>query len=232
MVRCEGKETFYARMESALPFSLYFFNHLVQGLEVHTIEGSAALVKLAKPLIEKIPGGVFREILEARLAELAGHDSFIDAEKSSTLVKTSLGHPGMGVELSPLRMVLILLLQHPKLAAKVSPESRERLARHPKAGEFIGKLLDLIEETPGIHSAGIWQFFQETSEGSWIDRLIDWETGVVTDQIPRVFADCLSAVERQLEEQIRNERWNILRQKRPSELTQSEREEIRNLALR
>lgn len=232
LVRTEGARTFTARMESALPFSNYFFTHLGGGLDLHTIEGGAALVNSARPLLEKIPAGVFRDMLEARLAELSGHQFFDDAAKSTTLVQTGYSISRASVELTPVRMVLILLLQNPDLFGTITPATRRRLENHPEAGEFIRKLLAVIEARPGILGGGLQEFFRDTQEEAWIKKLINWETGVVQDQVSNVFADYLSSVEKQVTIQNRDERWRELAQKRPSELTVEEREEIRNLASR
>ena len=89
LVRTEGTEAFLKRLDAALPFSDYFFRSLVQRLDLDTLEGRAGLVNKAGPLIGKLPVGVFREMIERRLVELAGHGAVEPSDKSAKLVVPS-----------------------------------------------------------------------------------------------------------------------------------------------
>ena len=68
LVALEGRERFEARLDAALPLSEYLVSHLSAQVDTHTVDGRARLAELARPLIQKLPAGVYRELLLDRLA--------------------------------------------------------------------------------------------------------------------------------------------------------------------
>ncbi len=64
----EGKEAFEARLETAMPLSEYFVQGLLQDIDLDSVDGRAQLAEKAKPLIARVPEGVYRELLLDRLA--------------------------------------------------------------------------------------------------------------------------------------------------------------------
>ncbi len=64
----EGKEAFEARLETAMPLSEYFVQGLVQDIDLDSVDGRAQLAEKAKPLVARVPEGVYRELLLDRLA--------------------------------------------------------------------------------------------------------------------------------------------------------------------
>jgi len=64
----EGKEAFESRLETALPLSEYFVQGLVQDIDLDSVDGRAQLAEKAKPLVARVPEGVYRELLLDRLA--------------------------------------------------------------------------------------------------------------------------------------------------------------------
>ncbi|OMH32145.1 DNA primase [Motiliproteus sp. MSK22-1] len=75
LVRREGSEEFERRINQAKPLSDFFFESHSEGLDLHSGEGRARLSSLAMPLIEQIPGQVFKQIMKQQLSELAGLSS-------------------------------------------------------------------------------------------------------------------------------------------------------------
>ena len=70
----EGKAQFEARIEQALPLSEYFLKHLSAQVDVQTVDGRAKLGQLAKPLLERIPAGLYRELLADEVAKVVRMD--------------------------------------------------------------------------------------------------------------------------------------------------------------
>jgi DNA primase len=64
----EGKEAFEARLETAMPLSEYLVQGLVQDIDLDSVDGRAQLAEKAKPLVARVPEGVYRELLLDRLA--------------------------------------------------------------------------------------------------------------------------------------------------------------------
>ena len=70
LVRAEGKEKFMGRIETAQQLSEFFFDKLKLEVEMDSLDGKAALSQLAMPMINKVPKGVFRELMVGELSSI------------------------------------------------------------------------------------------------------------------------------------------------------------------
>jgi DNA primase len=227
LVREEGAVKFAERLANAAPFSDYFFQRLGQQLDLRTIEGRAMLVESAKPLIEKLPAGVFRELMQSRLKELSGHEQVKFAEKSAKLLFRHK-QPASGKRSRPsaLRVVLALLLQNPDFFRLIDPETRMHLEGFDRAGGLVRKLLALLDERRGISSGGILERFRGEPEEGQVKTLSAWETLVPPEGAEAEFSDAL----KQFCRQRAAERLELLFGREVNGgLTQAEREEMRRL---
>ncbi len=84
LVREEGSEGFEHRLSGAQPLSDYFFQHLSENLDLDSIEGGSTLYQKASPLLGKLPVGVFREMMQARLTKLTGHGKATPSKTNQT----------------------------------------------------------------------------------------------------------------------------------------------------
>ncbi len=117
LVRMEGLDGFVARIESAQPLSDYFFARLTEGVNLSVMEGRAGLLLNAKPYLEQIPEGFFKEMMVDRLRELTGRAGLDDLQNQATLKPIAVkNRRGESSKLTPLRVVIALLLQNPGLA--------------------------------------------------------------------------------------------------------------------
>ena len=67
LVRGEGRAGFERRLEHATPLADYLFAELRVQTDTSTLAGLARLAELARPLLEKLPDGNFRDLMEKRL---------------------------------------------------------------------------------------------------------------------------------------------------------------------
>ena len=82
MVRQQGPEVFEDLVKHAQPLSEFFYQSLSEDLDTNTLDGKARLAKLAAPHIERIPKGIFRQLMLDRLASIT--------ELSSTALEENL----------------------------------------------------------------------------------------------------------------------------------------------
>lgn len=124
LVREEGLDSFIARIETAKSLSDYFFGHFSAEVNLSEMEGRAQLVNKAKPYLEKLPDGVFKEMMLDRLKQLSGLTKLDVLKNTSTITpkKTISQRQGKN-RLSTARVAIALLLQNPPLAECV--EQRE-----------------------------------------------------------------------------------------------------------
>ena len=122
MVRKIGKEAFENLLNDAVPLSKFFFDNLLQRHSVSSNEGKAALKAEAMPLIEKIQGENQRDLLSFDLSRLFGEEAketlardMKDANSRKAPQKIDYKTP-QKIKQSPLRMMLLLLMDSPNLA--------------------------------------------------------------------------------------------------------------------
>ena len=72
MVRNLGTEKFKAKIENATPLSEFLFEELSNGIDIETGEGKAKLSKLSAPKINRIPQGVFKQLMLEELSRKTG----------------------------------------------------------------------------------------------------------------------------------------------------------------
>ena len=68
MVRNLGTEKFKSQIENATPLSEFLFEELTDGIDIETGEGKAKLGKLSAPKINRIPQGVFKQLMLEELS--------------------------------------------------------------------------------------------------------------------------------------------------------------------
>ena len=72
MVRNLGTEKFKSQIENAIPLSEFLFEELTNGIDIETGEGKAKLSKLSAPKINRIPQGVFKQLMLEELSRKTG----------------------------------------------------------------------------------------------------------------------------------------------------------------
>lgn len=74
LVRRLGAKKFSALIDHALPLEDFFFDVLTEELDPRSMEGRARLSKLAAPMLDRLPKGVYRELMFNNLAKRTGLD--------------------------------------------------------------------------------------------------------------------------------------------------------------
>src|SRR5262249_61512712 len=72
LVGLEGAAAFERRLDSTLPLSEYLIRELAEESDLAHADGRARFSENARPLWAKLPEGVYRELMLARIAEVVG----------------------------------------------------------------------------------------------------------------------------------------------------------------
>ncbi len=75
LVRQIGADRFKAQVQCATPLEEFLFDASAEGIDIQQMDGRAKFSKVAAPLIEKLPQGVFKELMFANLAKRTGLSS-------------------------------------------------------------------------------------------------------------------------------------------------------------
>lgn len=164
MVRQLGAEEFSALLETALPLSEFFFQHLEQETSMDSVEGRARFVELARPYLEQLPGGVLKEMLTAELSDRARHR--VGFAKQPRVEKP---RSGQGTK-SPMRDAIALLIQKPALAKELPdwPELRIDVVAGQK---LLLELIEFCSERPNITTAQILEHWRGQSVERHLGKL-------------------------------------------------------------
>lgn len=161
LVREEGVEGVVARIDAALPLSDYFFAHLTEGRMSNSVEAKARLLKEAKPYLEQMPEGFFKDLMFVRLRELSG-GSGLDELQNQAKLTSNAAKPrrGESLKLTPLRVVIALLLQNPRLVEVLGDLQPEWDLLRFSGKELLLDILRTIEvEQPG-NTAILLEFYR------------------------------------------------------------------------
>jgi len=175
LIRRQGRAAFERHLDTATPLSDVLFDRLAAQVDMSSLDGRARLATLARPLLEKVPAGVYRDMLGARLAELVG----------IARNRLDIGAGGGGKRTGPpeLRqrppqewLVVALMLQHPRLAARISELDDDWKTLDKPGLRLVSELLERIVADPGITTAQLVHRAEDTLDEHYrpyLSRLTD-----------------------------------------------------------
>ncbi|MDD2768705.1 MAG: DNA primase [Methylococcus sp.] len=224
LVRQEGRDAFEARIGGASPFSDYLFRTLQADLDLRSLEGRASLQKRARELLERLPAGIFREMMEQRLSEITGLAAAVPILSASEGRPRRL--PGQPRSPSAWRDLVALLLHRPQLAGLIPAGVCARLALNPRAGPLIARILEYTHLQASPTSGMLFEYLRGTPEGGLAGKILQRELLMPEDGIEKQFLDTLAKVSALLREERLSQ---LIEQSKHVKLTDEEREELRKL---
>lgn len=72
LVRQIGKDRFEQLILTAVPLEDFLFDSAAEGIDLQTLDGRAKFSKLAAPLLDRLPKGVYRQLMFEQLARRTG----------------------------------------------------------------------------------------------------------------------------------------------------------------
>jgi DNA primase len=192
LIAAEGRAAFEERLGGALPLSEYLVRELSEQSDLAHADGRARFAESARPLYQKVPTGVYRELLLGRLAQVVG----LGPERLEELWSKAPGAPGPVPAATPaarqrarlsagrgslVRQAIVRLVHFPAIATEVSPEERSGLDASEEAGiALLRELLDNLREQPAQISAQVIQRWAGRDGGESLQKLLERED-VITD---------------------------------------------------
>lgn len=161
-VRENGKEAFEAMATAATPLSQFLFDHLTQNRDLASIGDRAKVADEARPLINKLPEGIYRDLMSQRLSELVGTKVKFDPPPPPPQMQRPLKRKNSDNRMNSMRAALAMMLQYPELLAHHDPEQIECPASDPAASIFY-KLVALVSANPEIKTASLLEQFRDES---------------------------------------------------------------------
>jgi len=225
MVRQLGAEAFSSRLDQAQPLSGFFFDHFTQAVDMDSIDGRAKLVDLTKPLLDKIPEGVFHDMMISRLETLARHRISGRSERAVKSVKPTptTGKPVQ--QRTPMRVALAHLVQNPALASVAGGMDAFDGCDLP-GFEIYRELVDFCAKSPNMTTAQLLELWHDHPAQSHMNTLATWQLPGDESRMAREFRDAVTRLELQWTEA------QIARMPRIVELALEDRQKLLSLQRR
>ena len=232
-----GTDAFLSTLADGVPLSEFLIQELASQVDMKTIDGRARLAELARPLVNSVPPGVYRELLIDSLADAVGltssklekmlNSDAAGGSKSSIAPARRLaaGRQGGRGQPSVVRHAISLVLNYPDAGLKADIERLAGVSR--KGADLLQSLIETVQAEPNITTAGLLERFRHDDQGRHLGKLA---MSVMPDDeefdAAAELAECLD----QLAQAGRRERVDFLIEKqRVSGLSEDEKAELRQL---
>jgi len=183
MVRKHGAAAFNEQLDRSVPLSEYLLQHLKEATDVRSMDGQARLAELARPLLNRIPPGIYRELLLDRLAQEVG---LAPARLANLLEQPSDTPPAAAAAWrmpnrstaqrpGHVRQAVKLILHKPSIAVSVKMPAGLSAIDRPGI-RLLTELLDTAAAKPDIKPGRLAEQFQEHPDGgSYLHTLLSQE---------------------------------------------------------
>lgn len=220
-----GADAFNEAVAKAQPYSDFFFETLSAQIDLASMDGRARLVEVARPYLKHVPPGVYRDMLEQRLGELSKTSAQTlsrHLEKPASAVRRR-GAKQAPVAMTPLRLAITILVQHPALAAEAG-EWRALAALNLPGITVLLEVLETLAENPHLTTAALLERWRDKPAGPHLQKLALQPLTLSADRLRHELAAIMDGLRKQAREQ----RINTLTSKPFSELTEAEKAEVRS----
>ncbi|MEJ8569512.1 DNA primase [Elongatibacter sediminis] len=197
MVRNEGEDRFAQRLETAQPLSEFFFRHFTTGVDMDSLDGRARLVELARPELQKLPEGVYRDMMMERLEKLAQHRFETPAPRQPELRQTrQAGRASGQMQRTPLRLALAHLVQNPGLTSRLPV--RPVLPECDVQGmDIFREVVDFCDKHPNMTTAQLLELWRDHPAQPHLRTLATWPLEGEAGHQVQEFRDALTSLELQ-----------------------------------
>lgn len=220
LIRSRGKEIFLQYVAEGDSLSNFIFLKLSEDVDIRTPAGKARLAQIAKPLLEKLPNGVFKKLVFDELEKKVG----AAIQYGSTVTKHKKSGSSSNNKATPVRLAVAALLYQPSLALEI--ESISHLENCKLSGvPLLIKILKTWKQEPALSHAALIERFRDQPEEQQIQKLMSWNPPELAEP-KQALEDALSWIERKNQ----SSRVQELIDKQSADgLTEDERQEFKNL---
>ena len=173
-----GSEAFFDCLEQKKSIVDFMFEHLAGDADLSQIGTRARLAEDAKPLLEKMPPGVYRQLAQQKLESMIGislgsiaqtHDSF-PQNQSASGTRQPRKTASQSRALNPMRRAILLLLQHPELASLIPADTFSINPSLPGA-TLLSNLASICLSNPQTNTGSLLEHFRDGPDWTAVSKL-------------------------------------------------------------
>lgn len=187
-IRANGKEAFIELTRQAMPLNQFFFNTLLDDIDITTVAGKNQLIHKAKPHLYKIPESPFKALLLEELSKL----THLDLHRVSQLMMQSeetISSNTVAIKRTPTRVAAALILQNPEVYASLI--KTHTFVAAGQQHDILNQLMQHIAQHPTITTASLVELFRDTPLFEALNKLAAWDHLVPPHALAKELADTL-----------------------------------------
>ena len=220
-IRQFGTEKFQQEVAQARPLEDFFFDKLTENLDLNSIEGRARLANLARPLLRKLPRGIYARLMADRLADTLGvsHESmeelFRDAPPPESPAPAAPPPPAPPPEYADSRpaarnhgpkaqlrrfhkpaavTAIELLLRNPEVALTLEADLEPLRQAEDEARKLLLSLIEMVRRDPHTETYTLLGYCYGTPLGSQLTQLLKGETITPPEGIEKEFGQIVDSI--------------------------------------
>ena len=204
LVRSGGAEAFRECMDTAVPLSEHMLGELRSRADLSSVDGRSRLAALARPLLSRLPAGVYRELLTKQVAKTIGAsgdalERELEASTDSPLPVWDGAVPRDAKSAAErphgprIRRAIGLLLKYPAIVETLDGIPDLTAVKLPGA-QLLHRLLAVVVEKPDVRPAQLLERFRDDPEGRFLGRLLDKAPLCTEDEAPAVLEEMLQMI--------------------------------------
>lgn len=198
-VRKNGAENFNQQLDHATSLPEFFLNHLAAQVDLGSMEGKAKLAKLAVPLLNKIPLGVFQQLLFEKLAQLVRMDVKTLRELTGAKITVKQNEPlqkqTTANKRSPMRLTIALLIQHPELIQHLDENSVINFTL--PGSELLKEIFAVLKNSTNLNTGMLLENWRERDDYNLLAQLAAWDLQIPLGGIAEEFKGIMTALYKQ-----------------------------------
>jgi len=152
------------------------------------------------PYLERLPEGVFREMMFDRLKSLSGMTTFNVSDSVVVDLSSKKTRQHESNRLSSARVAIALLLQNPGLVDYVEQKNIDWIGLEFRGIELFKNILQVILDKRSVNTAVLIEYYRNTAEERSVKALALLDVYVSDDKIEEVFSDALDGLLKQARE--------------------------------
>lgn len=225
LIRKEGKAAFEERINNALPLSEYLFEKIAEQVDMRSLDGRARFAELVKPHLERLPEGIFKDMMMQKRDETIGMH-----QQKQTALREPMSRPDQPKKtglntIPPVRRAIALMLHFPAECANTSIADEFYNSDHPGL-PLLCEVHDFISQHPKTSLGNILEHWRDTPESLHLHKISQFEL----DILPEDVSSQLQGVIRQILKMLADLEWQeLLQNKSPGQLSESERKRLQEL---
>lgn len=228
LVREQGQQAFEDIINKAMPLSKFLFEQLMKQVDMGSLEGRAALVESFQPYLAKLPDSILKDGMLNEIANNFGTGSeqfltkLIKNVQANAQSDNKINKPKSKTKVTPVRLALALLLEHPHIAVELGDTSVLQPLTMPGI-PLLMQVLDICLQNPKIKTPQLLEYFRGTEQGKQLAKLMCWQHHIESDAAKDVFLD---SIEKLLNNFVEQRAEVLLQKARAGQMTQLEKQEL------